>query len=148
MTCWCHADITGSAHSHGWLHSLQISVIVAVAVESLFRSPFPSGGGYFKGEVFMGIIILDSMCWMRGTVGWQGTDSAKVFCVVDFFLCKQVSSWHILESGYGYMHCSDPVTVKIPVLIWFTPFFRFFLGAWQNFEVINNTDQFPLCLAF
>lgn len=29
----CYADIPGSAHSDGWLRSLQISVMAAVAVE-------------------------------------------------------------------------------------------------------------------
>lgn len=37
--------------------TLQISVIVVVAAERLFID-----SDYFRGEVFMGIIILDSMC--------------------------------------------------------------------------------------
>lgn len=55
--CLCNAEIPGSAHSDGWYHSLQISVIVVVAAERLVID-----SGYFRGEVFMGIIILDSMC--------------------------------------------------------------------------------------
>lgn len=38
-------------------NALHISVIVAKAAEKFRRDC-----GYFRGEVFMGIIILDSMC--------------------------------------------------------------------------------------
>lgn len=48
----------------GWQCSLHKSMILAVAA-----GRFPGDCDHFRGEVFMGIIILDSICWIRGTAG-------------------------------------------------------------------------------